>query len=198
MQIIDLSKYKIVQIVNKESNPIPVTGDFNVSVVDDPNAPPPGTGTFVDAGNVFSWAGEILAQSSSSNNPLFLLSNPLGSGKRIFLSYTYGGLIAPSNYVMIRMFSNPTITNNGTPQIALNNSIGNVKTSSMNIFTLPTISSLGSQLRNLIQGGSQNSIKFVEENTIQVLPGQSILTTGQPQNNQKDVSLTIIWTEIDL
>jgi len=172
--------------------------DANVSIIQDPNEPPPGTGTFVDAGNVFSYAGEITAGSSSQDNPLFLIKNPTLSTKKIFLSYVYGGLVAPSNYVVIKMFSQNVISANGTTETAVNNSVGNVNISSMEIYTLPTITTLGNQLRNLIQGGSQNAIKFVEENTIQLLPDENIVITEQPQNNNKDVSLTIIWTEIDV
>jgi hypothetical protein len=157
---------------------------------------PSGLGQYVDAGKVFSFAGQVNLGNSNADNPTILFMNPVGSGVDVYFNTIHIGLVTPSQYVLVKTWINPTVTANGTPQTPINNNIGGSETSAVDLYTEPSISNDGTQFRNMIQGASQNSIYYVEEHAIKLSQGQSIMITGMPKNNNKELSITITWTEI--
>lgn len=168
---------------------------IEVVISGDTTSVPTGIANYVDDEKVFSWAGTINMDQSKQDNPLFLLENPIGSGKKFVLENVYGGVAISNNWTLIKMFANPTVTANGTALTAINNKIGGTVTSVANIYSLPTTSSNGVELRSKFNGENNNSIRFVDQEII-ILEGQTFLISGEPKSNDRDLSLTVTWIEI--
>jgi len=152
--------------------------------------------TYTSQGKVFTLSGAISAATSGVNNPIFLIKNPSGSGKTLYL---YRVIMACSiNNVSVKfgIYYNPTITTNGTAATPRNNLIGSAVTAVATASSLPSLSATGTLLSTLQTGQNSNSIDFMGDFSIQILANNNIVITADPSSNGREVSMTIVWAEV--
>lgn len=62
--------------------------------------------------------------------------------------------------------------------------------------TIPTVSSNGQQLLNLSQGQNSTSPPLIDAAQISLEPGQTLLITARPASNNREMSISLIWSEV--
>jgi hypothetical protein len=150
----------------------------------------------VSEGKVFTLSGSFSATTAGTDNPIFLIKNPSGSGKIFYLYRILVGSATVNVQMDIRIFSNPTITSNGTSETPRNNLIGSSVTSAFTAFSLPTISANGTRLADLNVGQNNNSLDFLGDFSLQVQANNNILIAANPSSNNRSVLLTLVWAEV--
>lgn len=150
----------------------------------------------LDNNQLYSSAIEVNMAAASTDNPLLLLRNPAGSGKTLYIFKVQAGTSVTNVGVVFKVFSNPTITTNGTAVAVINRNIGGISSSVGLVNSLPTVSSTGGKLSSLSVGQNNNSIIFAEEFSVAVKAGNSLLVTGDPTSNNRQSILSIAWREV--
>lgn len=157
---------------------------------------PSNISALVTAGYVYSCAFSVNMASAGTANPLFLLKNPSGSGKTVYIHSLRFGVNVENNYGNFVIFANPTITANGTAETARNRCVGGgFGASAMTTFKLPTVSANGNQLENLEVAQNGNSIEAATHFAIHVAPNNNLLITGDPKSNNREAVITVVWAE---
>jgi hypothetical protein len=96
-----------------------------------------------------------------------------------------------------RLWYAPTITTNGTSQTPRNQYIGGgVGSTVVTTFSLPTVSSSGTLIRNYEVGQNNNSYNAVEDFSIILAANQNLLLTADPGSNNRLAQITAMWCEI--
>lgn len=151
---------------------------------------------YTDNDKVFSVSTHINQVTGGANNPLLLLQNPAGSGKRMYVRILSYGIPTANVLGIVNLYANPTITANGGAISPVNRNIGSGTASVILASTLPTISANGSLLRTATFG--QNSTSIIEnlEGRISVPANNSLLITGNPVSSNRVAGLTIVWIEL--
>ena len=172
-------------------------GSINVNTVLPPLSPPSSNtvSQLVKEEKMFSVATGINLAAAGTNNPAILIKNPSGSNKTFYLYRSSFGIDIENNYVNYRIYANPTITTNGTTFTPTKNRIGGTINSVMQVYTLPTISSLGLVLQTYEVASNGNSIQTLDDFSLHVLPNNNILVTGDPKSNNRLGIITISWAE---
>jgi hypothetical protein len=163
------------------------------------NAPPSADGIaqYVVAGKVFSAVASVNMASSGADNPLVLLRNPIGSGKKLYLFDITAGTTTKNEYAVYRVYAMPTITTVGTTLTPINNYINAITPAPVGeVFGLPTLASLGMQIRNFNNGQNANGVEVIDSNSAVIEEGGSIVITGAPSSNNRNAEITLIWIEI--
>lgn len=163
------------------------------------NAPPSADGIaqYVEAGKVFSAVATANMASANADNPLLLLRNPIGSGKKLYIFQINAGIATKNEYATFRIFISPTVTVVGTALPIVNNYVNAITPASVALATaLPTVSSIGSQIRNFNNGQNANGVSLIDSNSAVLAEGGSLLITGAPSTNNRSSELTLIWIEI--
>lgn len=65
------------------------------------------------------------------------------------------------------------------------------------VTTLPTTSSNGQQLIAMAQGQNSTQTTLIDQAQISLEPGENLLITGAPSSNNREVSVSLIWSEVD-
>ena len=175
------------------------TQALHVQVVNNTSTTPPQSsqiGDYTNADKVFSVSSKLNAALSSVENPMFLIRNPTGSGKKIYIVRGEAGTTDANITVDVRVFSSPTVTANGTVVTPVNNKVGSVAASSVLANSLPTVSANGSVLRDVVNGQNSNSVPFAQDSAIIMPENSAILITARPSTNGREVAITLIWIEI--
>jgi len=138
---------------------------------------------------------------TSSENSLILFRNPAGSGKTVSIEAIYALLTnTVGSQIIYRWYSQPTVTSVGTSQAKTSMYFGGgAPASSINIYTLPTISANGTRVGSglAIGGTSGGQVYHREYNgTVILAPGQDILLTGQGDGTNRNSCVTFHWSEV--
>ena len=131
--------------------------------------------------------------SGTSEKDFFLFTNPSNSGVKALIFVTdieHDGL--SSKLARMRMYRDPTITDNGTA-VTVNNLVKSETGSVVDIFHTPTISSRGTQLTTTAYHFQQSP--FRPDVNICVEENESLLFTVHPSSSNDDHCLTLYWYE---
>lgn len=153
---------------------------------------------YVSNDQVYTISSDLLMTSSGIDNPLFLLKNPVASGRIIYVYLIIMGVLQNNVTAEISVWSNPSITTDGILTTPSNNLIGGTASSSMTSHVLPTISSNGKRLASFVTGQNTQSVTYSGLFSMQVLPNSNLLLTGNPSTNGKPCVLSITWVEVPL
>lgn len=130
---------------------------------------------------------------------LLLIRNPAGSGKTIYLQRLQVLLTNTANSSgVIRGYIAPTITTQGTTITPVNTSVGGGgAASAMNTFSSPTISAVGTlAFATRVQGGDgAQPTDFNFDGSTSLAPGVDVLVTGTPDGTNRELIITLLWTE---
>jgi cytoskeletal protein CcmA (bactofilin family) len=151
----------------------------------------------VNANKVYSISVDLAAATASVDNPLILIRNPIGSGKKMYVISLRAGTQVANVSFMFKIFTSPVVTVNGSVLASISRHIGGgAPVSSILVTTLPTVSSNGSSLTGFIQGQNSNSIDLNNEAfLIELEPNASMLITGSPMSNNKIANFSLSWLE---
>lgn len=152
--------------------------------------------TEVRNSRLFSTAVSVNAATAGSDNGLLYLRNPSGSGITMYVHRIVMATAIANVAVIGRIFSNPTISANGTDASEVNRRINSGSpAASVIATTLPTVTSTGTQLANIVQGQNSSPQIMVLDQSVAVTENNSLLITGDPQSNNRVVQITVIWSE---
>lgn len=148
-------------------------------------------------GKMFNHANIITQDSSGTDNPLYYIKNPSGSGKILYLWEIMAGVTAQNQYSIIKLYANPTVTTDGTSKTPVNRLVGSSATADMEIYEIPTITNEGNLLITMMYPENGDTAIYPAAFSIQVKPENSILITGDPKGNNDELALHVAWAEED-
>lgn len=156
-----------------------------------------GESGIVNDGSLFSAAVSVSAAVQGVDNPLVLIRNPAGSGKSLFIWRGRLASTVTNVGITFSIYANPTVLTNGTTLAIVNRNIGGASNPSTVALasTLPTVSSLGTLITVAQVGQNNNSIDMNEDFAVKINPGNSILITGNPNSNNRNAAITLVWQE---
>jgi hypothetical protein len=130
--------------------------------------------------------------------PIILFHNPSASGKEFEIQHIDISAVAVSTgaYVKIRLYSNPTVTANGTALTQVNATVGSVVTSGINIYSVPTISANGDLMS---YQASQLMQPYRVEHWLGtgLLEDNRILLSAEATSNGTVISVTVKYVSYD-
>lgn len=133
---------------------------------------------------------------NAAENNAFLIRNPAGSGKNLYLSDFIFDVITKDRQCVWQLYRSPTITGTGTSTPITATYIDSAPASSMLVYSNPTTSSLGTRIRTFSTGVNSNSTQVNFGIGFILAPGQDILITGIPNGNNVLVAMTAVWGEV--
>jgi hypothetical protein len=156
------------------------------------------TATAVDLGQSFGLAFDFSLPTAGTFNPVLLLKNPIGSGKRIRITRLNVGLTIANVSGIWRVFANPTVSANGTAISPVNLNVGGASNPATisQTFTTPTITANGASLFRYESGQNMNSTEVIGDALFVINPGNVMLLTGDPLSNNRNTVITVYWTEV--
>ena len=137
----------------------------------------------------------LISGLGASETPIFLLTNPTGSGVTLYgKAFRLGVVFTGSpQYAVWRLYKNPTITSNGTAITPQNLKImGSPPASVVTPFLQPTISNNGTFMSVYAQHSGAPSII---ELLIVIDAGNSILLTTSNSNPNISTYAGLVWSE---
>ncbi len=147
---------------------------------------------------MFSVSFNLAALTAGIDNPILFFRNPVGSGKNVYLHKMSLGCTVTNVAVEFKLFANPTTSANGTGLTIRNRDVGGAGTSTIALANSgPTVSVSGSQLWNSVIGQNGNSLDIDHEFGIKLNPNNSLLITANPSSNNRNVTVTLSWLEIN-
>ena len=146
-------------------------------------------------GDLYGFNDELNLPSSSTETNIVLIKNPSSSGLLASFYRFIMDCITKGGQATFRFYTNPTVTSNGTAVSIGNRHIGHANTSSIQVFKSPVTSSAGAKFITLSVGKDSNSFYFPLQGSIILAQNNSLLITGQPEANNRIVSLSAAWAE---
>lgn len=145
---------------------------------------------------LFQANAEITIQTQNETD-IALVRVPTGIGKNIYLYKLLADVISKGSQCAFRLYAGSTVSNYGTP-ITINNRFikANAQSSSIYVYTNPTISSRGTRSNTFSVGANTNTFINNFDFSIIVSPGVNLLLTGQPTSNNTIIAVTLVWAEI--
>lgn len=197
-RVIDVNSPPTLNIGRFSGITVDTYGNLNIrnAVSDTPSAAT--ASDYVALNKVFSLSVNVNQATSGTNNPLLLIKNPIGSGVVLYLYRVQLGVNVANVTSNFLISADPTVTANGTPVSSTSNNVGGGSpASAMESYSLPTISSIGTQrLATYTYGQNSNSIDSLQDFSIHVAAGHSVLLTGNPTSNNRQAALTLTWVEV--
>jgi hypothetical protein len=145
-------------------------------------------------GKAFTFTSLLQNIDSNTEKDFLLLKNPSGSGKDILITHFKFGTDSQNVRSMIRIYSNPTVTTDGTSLTISNTLIKSSPPSSgMEAYKFPTTSAKGGNL-NLDINPSDSPSKGLNR-WYWVHPGNSILLTVENSVSNAKTFGDIYWLE---
>lgn len=143
-------------------------------------------------GNEYSLGLNGVTLSGTDEVPFALIKNPVGNSKAIFIAKFS---LAADDEVFLRYYANPTISDNGTPEIPANLRIASDAQSTSICYTAPTISSNGTFLFCI---GLSSSGASIVQNSLQAIidAGNSVLITAQAATSNTSIIHSTIFYEV--
>jgi len=150
---------------------------------------------FADLGQAFLYSAPQTNFGTGGTELSFVyLVNPAGSGKTLKLRNMVEGVVSTNKPTTFRLYTNPIVTANGTSQTPVNKRIGDANTSIVQLFTSPTVTSFGTQVSISVVVAGVFTVE--EANTLQILPGNSILFSVLPTTNNTECTVSLDWAEV--
>lgn len=149
-------------------------------------------------GRIYSVSTQVNCPSNGVETSLLLIRNPIGSGKKIYLTDSIFHSNTAAQAVRAGLYYSPTILLEGVPETISNHKVAaGVPASSMTAFTVPTTTSNGTRLRqfNTGQGNQSASIQIDWRMAVIVDPGFDLLITGTPSANNVPLTISLSWLE---
>lgn len=146
-----------------------------------------------DRGGGFELAVDGISTGSASESPLLLIDNPSGSGKRLILETAIFG-IPSTGTVVYRIYSNPTITANGTEISPVGCRQSGQNSPVAKWYSLPTASAFG----NKFFVSRVDSMPLLQDwNLSRVLePNNKYLVTATQSVSSQSGNLTFQYGEV--
>lgn len=142
----------------------------------------------------FTITTELVTVDTNTEKALILFKNPSSSGKSTLITHFKFGTDSSNVRTLVRVYSNPTITTNGTALALTNTHIASgVPSSDMEAYKFPTVSSFGSVL-NLDINPSDSPSKGLSR-WYWVDPGNNILLTVENSTANASTFGDIYWME---
>jgi len=139
---------------------------------------------------------EPITPSAASETDVILVKNPSGSGKKLYLDVFEVLGLAVDFSSIIRIYSNPTITANGTAITVKNGNVGSGITSVMNAYKFPTISARGSLLYTGSFLKAVTASWFIEfAGRLLWNANNNLLITFEHSATNRDAVISAIWRE---
>lgn len=146
------------------------------------------------SGRAFVATSDLITIASQNETPFVLLKNPAGSGRTAFVTSFGAGSTDPSTDPnFLKVYRNPTITNNGTVK-DINNLFYGGGNSEMNLYTIPSVSANGDLL--FVLGYADSKIKEMG-GIWAITEGEEVLFTTDPDASGKKHKISISWVEED-
>lgn len=137
---------------------------------------------FTLAGMGFSTTADA-SLNSSSETALLLLVNPANSGVNARAMFFYAASEATQGIITIRVYTNPTVSSNGTPLTISNNLVSeSAPVSLMQAFGSPTVSANGTKRMSIVSIANGNTDLLNLAQTAILTPGNSMLLTVTATN----------------
>jgi hypothetical protein len=133
--------------------------------------------------------------SSGVETNLILFKNPSGNTKTYYIKGIFFNNRTKTQSGVFTLRANPTVTANGVTLTVVNTSIGSGVASTINTFSGPTTSALGTIVGTYGTGAGQND-EQVRIDWFALPANNSFLLTGIGSNNNTNVDVTIIWVEL--
>lgn len=163
-----------------ETNQTPIDKDFVAQAVSEARAFTFTTGLGNIAGN--------------TEQPLALLTNPSGSGKKILVTHFLFGTDSSNVRSIWRAYKNPTVTANGTALTIVNTYIKpSPMVSAMEAYHMPTVSANGTALNMAISPANAPSRGVSRWYFME--PGNSLLVTIENSQSNADSFGDVYWVE---
>ena len=169
------------------STPVPISGVVSVN----------GIISETLSGITYSVNVEQNANSANQDNPIIFFKNPSNSGKNVLITRFLIDVITKGGQSTVRIWSNPTVTINGTSVAINNNFLGGPSnvSSIVNAYSVPTVTYKGTRLRSISCGKDSNSFTLATDGSFIIAPNNAVLITAQPEANDRIVALTLSWKE---
>jgi hypothetical protein len=137
---------------------------------------------------------EYEMNSTSTEYPIILVRNPSGSGKKIFIKDIYFTCLNGSGKnAILRIYSSPTVTANGTTLTPHSMFIGGgAPTATTLVTTVPTVTANGTKISVAASTNEQATLTY--NWGLVLAENNSLLLTGQGSGNNTVVTINIIWT----
>lgn len=146
---------------------------------------------------IFSVSTTLNMASGGSDNALILIKNLTANTKKLFIIDVFAGCSsAASVTVIFKIFSNPTVSANGTT-LTISNRYRKTSPAAtvMEAYTLPTVSASGVQISSFVNGQGANAVNVITGFQLVIDPNQTLLVTGAPTSNNKEAVITVVWSE---
>lgn len=149
-------------------------------------------------GYMFSTIYEWTNVGTTEMNLLHLV-NPSGSGKNLIIwKLILTCFDTVSSFVYFRIYTNPTITGNGTALTISNGRVmASPNASIANAYRDPTTSALGTfKISCISAGGTAASARTLDvQGSLIIEPNNRILVTGKADGSNRDTSVYVEWSE---
>lgn len=154
----------------------------------------PGVGETVN-NRAYQTVLEITLNSNGTEQNAILFKNPASSGKKAYISeISFSNTTGASKSVVVRAYTNPTVTVAGTALTPQSMNIGGGAPPASMVVTLsPSTSGPGTKISAAAQTNEQARILY--DWGVILNPGNSILITGTPLANNVPMVINIIWSE---
>jgi len=128
--------------------------------------------------------------------PIFLLDNPVTSGKTVLLYVVIYDIDTAGRSGKFELWANPTVSANGTALPKINQKIGSAVASVVNTYSSPTVSAGTGNLLEVVGNGKDvNSVIREYEFSIQIPAGNKIVIKGNPSANATLATVAVDWVE---
>lgn len=166
-----------------------------VVISSDQTAIPVGVTGIVDSGQMYSAGVSLNMATAGTDNPLLLLQNPSGSGKKVRIFFIYTGISTTNRAATFELYASPTVTSAGSAVTVVNRNIGGAGSASAVLTSLPTVSSAGTKFSSFVVGQNTTSINLSQEFSLTLQPNTYMLITGDPSSNTTEAVLSLSWRE---
>jgi len=134
---------------------------------------------------------------ADTDNNIVLLRNPNGSGKTVYIVSIVCNNVTTNVTTIFKIFTNPTVTLNGTAVTPDSRFIGNGAAAAITLInTLPTATLPTVSLVAITAGQNSAGVSLIHPYTIGIVANNSLVITASPSSNNRSVSITINWIEV--
>jgi len=149
------------------------------------------------SGQVFSATlATFTATNSLIDNPVFLLNNPIGSGKTCKVISIITGMAEQNRSGIFTIYAGPAVTWVGTIIPVQNRDLSSLITGVILSYESPVLSDNGTSFQTIIAGQNANTFDTDMKQTLVLGEGDKVLITCKPSDNNSLCTLTLIWMEV--
>lgn len=152
---------------------------------------------YVEQGKGYVADTGFVTISGTSENDIFLLKNPSGSGKTVRIKHICSSIVATvtGDGHRLKLYAGPTITSDGTA-LTINKFSSSQSASSMEAYYAPTISSRGTDVIGYFVGQGSSLVNTDVDLAFYLAPNENFLISLQSLNTGKSHSINVCWAEV--